>query len=294
MTSSKAIVTLLIGNKFIKRWEKLCKKNWEAYAQKHGYDLICIDMPLDSSTIAQSRSPSWQRCLVLKQDFAKKYQQIVWVDSDIVINVASAPCIAQNVPIEKVGAVEVYSAPTVELYTQVLNRQFEFFKYVGGNPILNYTPQDFYGKYGLPPIFDKVVQAGVMVLSPKFHREVLEEAYYNYDDKGTPEWNYEMRPLSWELLKADCVHWIDHRFNLIWADYLCLHYPFLLNSYKGYFAQKLQGLTAKLDAPILASPLRKACINTAFLNSFFLHFAGSSYDMPLVDTRLKSWQEISV
>ena len=44
-----------------------------------------------------------------------------------------------------------------------------------------------------------IVQTGVMVLSPKHHREVLEHAYHAYEDRG---FNYEMRPLSHEILRA--------------------------------------------------------------------------------------------
>ncbi len=42
---------------------------------------------------------------------------------------------------------------------------------------------------------EEVVQTGVMVFTPKQHREVLEYVYYNYEEKGL---NYEMRPLSKE------------------------------------------------------------------------------------------------
>ena len=38
------------------------------------------------------------------------------------------------------------------------------------------------------------------------------DTYHNYEDRG-PGWNLEMRPLSYELLQADCVTWLDPRFG---------------------------------------------------------------------------------
>ncbi|XWK85976.1 MAG: hypothetical protein U7127_17335 [Phormidium sp.] len=53
MKHSKAIVTLVIGKVYQERWESLCRANWQQYADKHGYDLICIDTPLDNSERAK-------------------------------------------------------------------------------------------------------------------------------------------------------------------------------------------------------------------------------------------------
>jgi hypothetical protein len=292
MKNSKAIVTLAIGETYLKRWESLCRDNWQQYANRHGYDVICIDTPLDNSSRAEQRSPAWQKCLILSEKLVQHYERVVWIDSDILINAATAPCIVKDVPFDKVGAVEVWSSPTPQLFTQTLEREFEFW---GTNGIVNQTAQDFYANYGLPPEFDKVVQTGVMVLTPQWHRQVLEKAYYDYEDKGSSGWNYEMRPLSYELLKADCIHWVDHRFNLCWIDYQILHYPFLLNqNYQS--STKITRLKQKLITLLLGysyrSRYKEICATTAFINSFFLHFAGVGSDMSLVDTKVTSWQEL--
>ena len=49
-----------------------------------------------------------------------------------------------------------------------------------------------------------------------------------------------MRPLSYELIKADLVHWIDHRFNAVWKNIKCLHYPFLTFRHKSSFVLGVQ------------------------------------------------------
>jgi hypothetical protein len=285
MANKKAILTLAIGEKYLADWKRLCQPNWQEYADKHGYDLICIDKPLDNSERAQKRSPAWQKCLILSQDFSANYEQIVWIDSDILINAALAPCIVKDVPVDKIGAVEEWSAPTPELFKQTLERKYEHW---GSSAIVNRTAREVYSNYGLPPDFDQVVHSGVMVMSPQYHREILEKVYYQYEDKGGGKWNYEFRPLSWELLTAGCVHWIDYRFNAIWSDYLFLNYPFLVNQKQSRLLRKLYSV---LKVPNGGNKVLRSCVTTAYINSFFLHFAGGTADMELVDLDANSWSD---
>src|SRR5262249_51582240 len=97
-----AIATLYIGDKYRAMWERYCRASWHHYAKQHGYDLIPFHQPLDTSPRGTSRSPAWQKCLILEA--LKQYERIVWLDADIVINPQS-PSIVENVPIGKVGGV---------------------------------------------------------------------------------------------------------------------------------------------------------------------------------------------
>ena len=266
----KALVTLAIGEEYSKEFENLCRKNWQKYCDKYNYELICIKEPLDTSERAQKRSPAWQKCLVLSQNWSKNYDRIVWVDSDILIN-PDAPDICDNIPIEKVGATEEYSNPTKSYYNTSLKRCYERWEKQGVNAIANYTPAEFYEKYGLEGKFDEVVQTGVMVFSPNYHKEILENVYYNYEEKGL---NYEMRPLSYELLDKNLVHWIDNRFNLLWCYHEILHYPFLQNIKKS-FGNKIFNKY---------NNVKQNCLQTTFINSYFLHFVGRTKDIYLVNT----------
>jgi hypothetical protein len=45
MTNSKAIVTQAISQKYLENWKNLCQANWQKYADRHGYDFICIEEP---------------------------------------------------------------------------------------------------------------------------------------------------------------------------------------------------------------------------------------------------------
>ena len=167
MGHSKAMVTIALGEKYLATWRRVCEANWQAYAHKHGYDIICIDAPLDASARARHRSPSWQKCLILGQAAIRKYERVVWVDADILINADAAPSIVDGVPVDKVGAVEALSAPTKELYAQTLQRQYDFWN---STSLINYTGRDYYANWGLRADFDEVVQCGVLVLSPQYHR----------------------------------------------------------------------------------------------------------------------------
>lgn len=254
MSVPKALVTLAIGTGLHERWLQSCQPDWQRYAERHGYDLICITEPLDTSALARARSPAWQKCLVLSQSFSGHYERIVWVDADVLINPA-APDIVAATPAGKVGAVDEYSVPTREQYTTTLAKLYRYWDAIGFPFVRNPTPESFYAAFGFAHGFPQVVQTGVMVLSPAHHRGLLERVYTEYADRGH-NWNYEMRPLSYELLKADCVHWLDARFNYTWGIYQALHFPFLMG--------------AKADEHLAA------CLAEAKARTYFLHFAGDA------------------
>ena len=175
---------------------------------------------------------------------------------------------------------------------EALTRMFDFWE----PAIVNPTSKEYYTKYGFSDGFDTVVQAGVLVLSPAHHRSLLEKVYFEYEEKGGPEWHYEMRPLSYELLKAGAVHWIDPRFNSVWLDDVFLHYPFVLNPphTNGFIGRFVSKIASRLGA-CSATTVRRACINATFLNSYFLHFGSSAMaDMRLLDTAVTSWRQCRV
>ena len=100
-----AIVTLAVGAEYERQWRTACERNWATYAERHGYDVICLTEPLDLSDRAASRSPSWQKLLVLGQPFAADYDRVIWVDADMLFN-PEAPALVDGIPAERVGAVD--------------------------------------------------------------------------------------------------------------------------------------------------------------------------------------------
>ena len=213
-----AIVTIAIGAAYSARFRAHCEGGWSRYADRHGFQLIVIEAPLDLTPRAAARSPAWQKCLVLRPDVAGSFDRVIWIDSDILIN-DSAPSIAEGVPLEKIGATDEHLFPSPQLRRQMfmaLTQQAE-----AVNPGLAKTwasyldPADWHAAWGLPRSGRSIVQTGVLVLAPKHHRELLEHVYYSYEDRGGEPMNYEMRPLSYEIQKQGLLHVLDSRFNAV-------------------------------------------------------------------------------
>lgn len=252
MSRSTALVTIAAGERYAQRWRQVCRDNWYAYAERHGYDVICLESMLDDSPRARARSVSWQRCLILSREFSERYERLVWLDSDILLN-PHAPGIVDGVPMEKIGAVDQWAAPTPELFQTALAKMYAYWEEAGIDFVHNTRAEEFYTNYGFPDGFKQVVQAAVMVLSPQHHRALLETVYADYEERPG-NWNFEMRPLSYELVKSGRMHWLDPRFNVTWPYYKALHYPFLL--------------------PHPDHPLAEECAREALRHAYFLHFAG--------------------
>jgi hypothetical protein len=278
MTRSKAIVTLAIGDYYRNQWEELCRSNWSEYANKHGYDLFCLDKPLDLSARATARSAAWQKCLILSADFAKSYEQIVWVDSDILINNSCAPCIASFVPLENVGGVNLPSAPGVAEFQRAWLRLSQIWRPQKAIQE-KVCARDYYTQWGLPNGFEEIITTSVLVLSPRHHKDLLEHVYYHYEDRGEPSWNYEMRPLSYEIVKSGAFKVLDCRFSTSWSVQMALHYPFLLTRESSAYSGREYG--EEWDQ------LLRCCLNIAFHNSYFLHFGPRKAEMKLVEACLR-------
>ena len=286
MTNSKAIVTLAIGKRYLENWQDFCGANWQKYADRHGYDIICIEKPLDDSERAQKRSPCWQKCLILGEESVQKYDRVVWVDADVLINWANAPCIVEGVAVDKVGAAPEWATPNEQLSAEARDRLFETWGITDEK-----NERDTYVKYGIAPEFDRIVQDGIMVLSPSHHRSILEKVYRECEETGFGE----MPWLSYELLKADRVQWIDPRFSTVWSVHKALYYPFLLPKPKtkaSLFDRAKGKLLAKGVPPRLVDRRASECATTALINTFFLHFAGTAGEMRLVDLESTSWRDL--
>ena len=158
MRNSKAIVRRAIAHKYLENWKNLCQANWQKYAERHGYDFICIEEPLDDSAPAPKRSPCWQKCLILGEESVNKYDRVVWVDADVLINSANAPCIAEGVAVDKVGAAPEWATPNEQLSAETIDRLFETWGITDEK-----NERGTYAKYG------------IIVLSPSHQRSILEK-----------------------------------------------------------------------------------------------------------------------
>lgn len=258
MTATTALTTLAI-DRYAESWRVLCWPSWQRYADRHGYALVAFDRPLDSGPRARSRSPAWQKLLVLEQPELRGFERVVWVDADVVINARHAGAVDIDVPLEKIGIVDEMAlfegsiaATRRAAYQAVIERS----RHAQGVD----EGSDPYAIFGLMPAFPRLLNTGVMVLSPRHHASLLRHVYDAYEDRGAPAYNYEMRPLSHEILRRGVDHPIDPRFNLLWPHYSHIFHPAIDRRY-----------------PLMSGLVH--AVAGAYVNGFFLHFAGSQSDI---------------
>ena len=103
--SDSAIITMVVGTEYEARWQMFCRSPLERYARKHGLDLVVLDRPIDDGPLRCVRSLAWQKLLIGTVDSLKGYDNLIWVDADIVVNDGEAPNILTGLPAGKVGAV---------------------------------------------------------------------------------------------------------------------------------------------------------------------------------------------
>lgn len=276
----KALVTLAIGEKYIGYLKNFCYDLWKEYADINNLDIIVFDEVFDESSRALGRSPAWQKLLILSQPSIQKYDQVAWIDTDILINPKS-PDIFQDIPIEKIGAVDAYATPSKEEHKIAIERIYQYWTLNDIKFIPNDTPTKFHNNFGIEGNFSSAVQTGVMVLSPNYHRDLFEHVYNNYEDKGPAYWNYEMRPLSYEILKNGMIKWLNPKFNIPWGYLKQTFYPFL----------RSDNIIEKIFKNIVFlknSSLLSKCITTSYINNYFLHFAGCISEMAYLNKKVSS------
>jgi hypothetical protein len=280
--SRKAIVTIVAGERYQRNFARYCYADWKTYTDRHGLDLLVIDTLPDTSPLGLSRSAAWQKCLVMAHGPACNYEQVAWVDSDILINSVTAPNIFETVQPSEIGAVEDYAYPTREAYRARLETLYRGWEAQGIAFINNLTPELFLQSWGLKPM-DRVIQTGVLVVSPELHGPLLQRTYDTYEDKGSAKWNYEMRPLSYEILTNTAVRWLDLRFNVV----VCFG---IKDDELNIFLEPPsvpERIVGKLHLPwmskFFARNRKLSRVYKRLLDeSYFLHFAGKQQDMALL------------
>lgn len=249
---TKALATVLIGERYMQKWQRWFLPSWEAYAHTHGYAIVALTDYVDKTPRGSERSANWQKLLILESPELSRFDHVVWVDSDILINFHRAPCIVETHASDLIGLVsdraQTWNNP--ERYDNVVRRGVP----LGGRPP---TFAEQYGLAGLPSGVEDYSNTGVIVLRPH-HREILRHVYDSYkENAGSAK---EETPLSYHLYKNGLAKHLDSRFNRTWVSELVQHYPFL------YYPST--------RASAMGPALLTLCVNTAWHNCWFLHFTG--------------------
>jgi len=256
-----ALVTLAIGKEHRRNWERYCRKNWQAYAARYGYDLLCLTEPLDTSSRAQKRENGWQTLLVLSQPFARAYERIIVLDRNTLINVQNAPSVVEGIPLERIG-------------TSCADLSSE-------------SSQSAWQAVG------QAAECNVLVLSPERHRDLLEQIYER-SDMPTASWQVGKSSLAKTLQKANCVQWLDRRFNYVWqADKQQFYDFFFTPERPTRLRAALKRRVARFFELDATTPSQRACATTAWLNSYFLHIRDTN-DLKLVQVETAHWRALGL
>jgi hypothetical protein len=250
-----AMVTFIIGEAFVASWKAHCQPNWQAYADKHGFELITLTQPLDASEQALKRDLNWQKLLLAREPRLKNHKNILWIDADVIINSQTAPNIFDGVPPGKVGAVRS------DVFFENPLLADAFHRVAGKFASIEEYRDNMFRHYGLP-VVQPYLNTGVLAFRD-FDLSFLERVYEKYFTATTKY--KEQIPLSYELAAAGLTHEIDPRFN---AEWYCQKYSvydfgnrFLPEMKRLYIAQALAGC-------------------------YFLHFCGNLGDMNYYDPRI--------
>ncbi|MGB0670714.1 MAG: hypothetical protein ACPGNT_04405 [Rhodospirillales bacterium] len=251
--NNKVLVSLAIGDRYQDVWQRFFRPSWEAYAKAHGYDIIVIEDYIDPAPEARQRKPHWQKCLILEDERCRAYDHVVWLDTDILINWHSAPCIVSSAPEDGIGCVTFRGRyATQQSLDNGDKRQADFIERMSGQAV-HRGPLGIYAKCGFEGAPDDFCNTGVMTFRPDRDRAVMRHIYDSYGP--TPYSDKPEPPMSYHLLKEGLIRPLDARFNAILPEILFEHYPFLV--------------TLPDEAK---APLAPYCLTAAYHNAFFLHF----------------------
>jgi hypothetical protein len=240
------LITLAIGDKYLQMYNLLFRKSQENYAKKYGYDFMVLDKFISSETNFSNQHPhliSFQKILVCSQSFSSKYDIIIFIDADILINTNTPPLHNLKDWGNNIGIVDEYSQPTPELRIQLQkNNNWET------------TATDYYKLAGLDINTNKLLNTGVLVMQPKKHSQFLVNIYNKYAKQAINHFrgfNYEQSCIGYELQINNNYILIDNKWNALWALYKNIG-----NKYK--------------------------TLQEIYNNNYFIHFAGKC-DIHLVN-----------
>lgn len=257
--NDKALVTIAIGEDYIRDWQAFCYPGWRKYADKHGYDILLITSLIDKGPLGTSRPPHWQKLLILQVPEIARYRTVVWLDADVGINAATSPCIVRISDESAVGRRTIGVVPETSdrlrpedatMSAVIAKRQTESTQTLNQGRTWN----DVYRLNGFRTELNEGFNAGVMVLQPEAHAGLLLNVYRTYQQ--SPFSWYENGPLAYDLISKQQTHSLSTHFNINVSLLFYQWYPFLLPP----------------NQPDVA--LLRSAVSTLYENHWFLHFLG--------------------
>ena len=203
------LVTISIGDKYTEIYNRLFRKSQENYANKHGYDFKVITDYLDPTYKEHKISMYFQKVLVCSQDWSSEYDYIVYIDSDVYININSPPIHNHCDFGDLIGIVDEMCQPSYD-DRMYLHRYWGF---------ADQSVPEYYALADFKLDTTIAFNSGVIVYQPKKHREYLDTYYKTYLPKSIGHRrypHYEQTALSYVLLTTNMYKNMTTKFNAVW------------------------------------------------------------------------------
>jgi hypothetical protein len=258
---ARAIVTLAVGDRCLRPWQRHLLPGWRQWVDRHGYALVVFDQPLDTGPRSQARSPAWQKLLAMAAPELQDYDQALWLDADVLLRPGAPDPLLQHNP-QLVAMARDGGSPLAHepdwfrsAWSQVLTHSL-------GDAVPPVpAPFSYLDLWGFDARRRPLFNSGVVAFSPARHGPLFRELYHRWSDGGSGAL-HEMVPLNLELQQRRLLQELDGRFNTLFGVH---HAVWRLNPQA---VQQWQGLGAgAIDLRAFATHLARS--------SYFLHFAGA-------------------
>ena len=262
--SNNYIVTIAIGEKYLKEWKSFALPSWKVYCQKFDIGLIVFTKDLISNKNKKWKKATWQKLLIgnaLKTKI-KKIENICYLDTDIIIS-PIAPNIFNNFDIDCISLVSLRRNLPYD-YDEVI-KKVAFFRnlyYDKNYPLdsaLFISIPDLYKYHNLTPVKDEAC-AGLFVFNIK-KSDILYNYFFEIESNiksitgGGDQTHFN------HFIQTNCkVTWLNYKYQAIWVFEIAAKYPFLYKN-KDRYSRVVQN-----------------CIDASLLDNYFLHFAGSWHE----------------
>ena len=201
------LLSLAIGDKYIKEYKELFHKSQSHYAKKHNYDFKLIQERA-KGTIDHPDSISFDKSLVFSQSWSYDYENIVFIDADIFVNPKSPPIDELNKDSKKIFVVDEYSQPTPEKRIQVQEK-------MGWET----SATDYYSLAGFSIQTKNMINTGVIMAKPELHGKFMKSIHFKHSISsiGHPRhFHFEQSAIGYEMQKNNMAEHLDNKYNAVW------------------------------------------------------------------------------
>lgn len=225
-----ALVTIAIGEEYLKSYNEHFRLSHEVYASKNNYDFKVITDFLDPN-LPILDTVTLSKLLLCCQSWSLEYDFIVYIDADILINPYSPPIHLLCEGKDGIGMVDEYSQPTRE-------RRLEI------NKLENYEENAtaYFKLTNIDFETESVFNGGLMVFQPKKHANFAETLYNKYANaciKNPRGFHYEQTVVNYEIQKNKLYEILPNQFNIIlplWHRDMINMGDFFITNYFIHFA----------------------------------------------------------